>query len=246
MKNSIEYFSKSIKNNPLLTREEEIKLSKLAKQGNKEARKKLIESNFRLVFSIAKKYHKQGVSFDDLVQESSLGLIKAVDKFDPDLGYKFSTYATWWIKQSTLSYLNNSQNEIKVPTHYKIILNRVKLKVKEINIKTRKKPTIDQVSKELDISKKVILKAIKTRFTIVDFDSKNNENSYTQEEKMYDENQNPEKKLIDKELKCIIEESLKLLSPREEKIIRLRFGLEKPENIEDFILSEEEIEKLTK
>ena len=180
------------------------------------------------------------------MQESSLGLIKAVDKFDPDLGYKFSTYATWWIKQSTLSYLNNSQSEIKVPTHYKIILNRVKLKVKEINIKTRKKPTIDQVSKELDISKKVILKAIKTRFTIVDFDSKNNENSYTQEEKMYDENQNPEKKLIDKELKCIIEESLKLLSPREEKIIRLRFGLEKPENIEDFILSEEEIEKLTK
>ena len=72
MKNSIEYFSKSIKNNPLLTREEEIKLSKLAKQGNKEARKKLIESNFRLVFSIAKKYHKQGVSFDDLVQENEL------------------------------------------------------------------------------------------------------------------------------------------------------------------------------
>lgn len=91
-------FSEIIKSNPLLTRQQEFELSMKAKDGDLKARQKLIESNYRLVISIAKKYHRSNVDFDDLLQESSTGLLKAVDRFDPELGHKFSTYACWWIK----------------------------------------------------------------------------------------------------------------------------------------------------
>ena len=93
-------FIKTIKENPLLTKRQEIDLANKIKKGDKKARQKLIESNYRLVISIAKKYHRDELDFQDMIQESSVGLIKAVDRFDPTLGYKFSTYACHWIKQS--------------------------------------------------------------------------------------------------------------------------------------------------
>ena len=107
-------FNKAIKKNPLLTFEEEISLSRMVKKGDLEARKKLVESNYRLVISIAKKYYRKHCDFEDLLQESSAGLLKAVDRFDPELGYKFSTYASWWIKQSALQFLNENQTLIGI------------------------------------------------------------------------------------------------------------------------------------
>ena len=122
MSNSVDSLREIIKKNPLLTFKQEIELSRRAKLGDLSARNKLIESNYRLVISIAKKYYRPGTSFDDLIQESTTGLLKAVDKFNPELGYKFSTYACWWIKQATIQHVNESNfSDIKVPSHAKLL-----------------------------------------------------------------------------------------------------------------------------
>ena len=124
-------FSEIIKKNPLLTKKQEFELSKKAKRGDLKARQKLVESNYRLVISIAKKYHRKDIDFNDLLQESSTGLLKAVDRFDPDLGHKFSTYACWWIKQAALSFINEQSGSIKVPTHSRMLNARIKSKLLE-------------------------------------------------------------------------------------------------------------------
>ena len=125
-------FVKTIKNNPLLTKKQEIDLANRIKKGDESARKKLIESNYRLVISIAKKYHRSELDFQDMIQESSIGLIKAVDRFDPTLGFKFSTYACWWIKQSALQYVNENSSNIKVPTHSRMLNSKIKNKIIEL------------------------------------------------------------------------------------------------------------------
>ena len=101
----------------LLTHQEEIDLSKRAKQGNKRARKRLIEKNLRLVVSVAKKYRGYGLPFEDLIQEGNIGLMKAVEKFDPDRGFRFSTYATWWIRQAVQRAVADKGRTIRVPVH---------------------------------------------------------------------------------------------------------------------------------
>src|SRR3712207_5254999 len=101
----------------LLTHEEEIDLSKRAKQGDKRARKRLIEKNLRLVVSVAKKYRGYGLPFEDLIQEGNIGLMKAVEKFDPDRGFRFSTYATWWIRQAVQRAVADKGRTIRVPVH---------------------------------------------------------------------------------------------------------------------------------
>ena len=114
---TIKALSPIIKKNGLLSRKEEVYLARQIKKGDNEARRALIEANYRLVISIAKKYYRPGQDFDDLIQESSTGLLKAVDRFDPELGFKFSTYACWWIKQATLQYINNVNYAVKIPSH---------------------------------------------------------------------------------------------------------------------------------
>ena len=228
-------FVKIIKDNPLLSKEQEILLSKKAKEGDKIARKKLIESNYRLVISIAKKYHRKNFDFDDLLQESSTGLIKAVDRFDPTLGFKFSTYASWWIRQAALQYLNENETNIKVPTHSRMLNNKILEFIKSYEEKEGCPPSLEAISKETGENVKKIKYTLKSNKSMIYIDSsKGNGESKKIElkDKIVDDSifANPEKSLENKELIHIIKESLKLLSPKEEKIIRLRFGIEEDEN----------------
>lgn len=228
-------FVKIIKDNPLLSKEQEILLSKKAKEGDKIARKKLIESNYRLVISIAKKYHRKNFDFDDLLQESSTGLIKAVDRFDPELGFKFSTYASWWIRQAALQYLNENETNIKVPTHSRMLNNKILEFIKTYEEKEGCPPSLEVISKETGENVKKIKYTLKSNKSMVYIDSSkgNGEsNKIELKDKIVDDSifANPEKSLENKELINIIKESLKLLSPKEEKIIRLRFGIEEDEN----------------
>ena len=234
-------YSYIIKNNPLLTKKQEIDLSRKIKKGDSEARKKLIESNYRLVLSIAKKYHRSDVSFDDLLQESSIGLLKAVDRFDPELGYKFSTYECWWIKQAALQYINENITNIKVPTHSRLLNAKIKNKIKEIEEDEGKKPTLERLSKEIGENVNKLKYTLKSNRYIASIDASRDDDGNTLASKIADESDfiNPEQLLEKKELKQIIRESLCLLTAKEEKIIRLRFGITEEEfNNNNFLLTQ--------
>ena len=236
-------YSRIIKENPLLTKRQEIELSRRIKKGDEAARKKLVESNYRLVISIAKKYHRKDLDFEDLLQESSIGLLKAVNKFDPELGYKFSTYACWWIKQAALQYINENSTNIKVPTHSRLLNAKIKKEITAFEDKNGRSPSLKEISELVSEPVKKIKYTLKSNKHIASFDNNNDEsNSSSLLNKIEDTSEfsNPATSLENKELNQIVEESLSLLTPKEEKIIRLRFGINNnDENFEKFPVTEE-------
>ena len=133
----------------LLTHQEEIDLSKRAKQGNKRARKRLIEKNLRLVVSVAKKYRGYGLPFEDLIQEGNIGLMKAVEKFDPDRGFRFSTYATWWIRQAVQRAVADKGRTIRVPVHMTEKIRKMARTYNELSVELEREPTDDEVAERL-------------------------------------------------------------------------------------------------
>ena len=247
---TVECMKSVIKNNPLLTKRQEFELSKKAKSGDKKARQKLIESNYRLVLSISKKYYRKGLSFDDIVQESSTGLIKAVDMFNPDLGYKFSTYAHWWIKQAALQYINNDASLLKVPTQSRMLNSKVKNMIYDIKNRFGYTPSAEELSKALDVNESAIKTAIEATQPVLSIDKSRDKDdessSYSLLNKIEDPDLNPEETLIKKEMYALIKRSLKSLSKREEAIIRLRFGIpEDDNNWKEFPITEEEYQTIS-
>ena len=243
---TIKALSPIIKKNGLLSRNEEVYLARQIKKGDNEARRALIEANYRLVISIAKKYYRPGQDFDDLIQESSTGLLKAVDRFDPELGFKFSTYACWWIKQATLQYINDNASILKIPTHSRMLASRIKSTIREFNNNFGYTPSADELSEILNVTKEVIestLKNVTTSISIDQSKSRDGDETNTLLSKLEDESYaNPLDILEKEEMISIIKSNMKLLSAREEKVLRLRFGL--IENGEEFKLSKEEIEEI--
>ena len=152
-----------------------LSLSKKARKGDLKARQKLVESNYRLVISIAKKYHRKEIDFNDLLQESSTGLLKAVDRFDPELGYKFSTYACWWIKQAAISYINEQSGNIKVPTHSRMLNSKIKNKIIELEKISGKKPSLEDVALSLNEPVNKIKYTLKANKKSVSYDNDENE-----------------------------------------------------------------------
>jgi RNA polymerase primary sigma factor len=133
----------------LLTHEEEIDLSKRAKQGDARARQRLIEKNLRLVVSVAKKYRGYGLPFEDLIQEGNIGLMKAVEKFDPDRGFRFSTYATWWIRQAVQRAVADKGRTIRVPVHMTEKIRKVSRALSELAVEVEREPTEQEVARRL-------------------------------------------------------------------------------------------------
>ena len=235
MANILSSYQDLIKQNPLLTRDQEIALAKKIKAGDIKARQKMIESNYRLVINLAKKYHEnhRNLDFSELLSESQMGLIKAVDRFDHEKGFKFSTYACWWIKQAIMSFINDSYSVIKTPGNNRVILAKAQKMRKEYLSKFGYNPSNDEIAAALGISPTTLTNVETAHVNVISIDAevKSRTTGQTQTktrsvvETIEDEHVSAEQLLINQELRQILLDSLRLLTPREEKILRLRFGL---------------------
>jgi RNA polymerase primary sigma factor len=143
------YFARIDKGN-LLTHKEEISLSKAAEAGDDRARKRLVEKNLRLVVSVAKRYRGMGLPFEDLIQEGNVGLMRAVEKFDPDRGWRFSTYATWWIRQAVQRAVADKGRTIRVPVHMTEKIRKVSRAIAELSLRLEREPTREEVADHLE------------------------------------------------------------------------------------------------
>lgn len=231
----LQSYLKDIGRIKLLKTEEELELGRKTALGDKEAKKKLIRANLRLVVSIAKKFTGQGVLFLDLVQEGSLGLIRAAERYDYKRGFKFSTYATWWIKQTIIRAIANNSKTIRIPVH---MAEKIRTYKKVSNYLTKKfdrEPTLEEIAKEMKISTKKVRNIINAmQKDPVSLETPITEN-LTLSDYLEDANSEfPEKRIQKFFLKRDIGKFLQELSDREQKILIERFGIngEKPKTLE--------------
>ena len=224
----VKMFLKEIGKIRLLTFEEENILAERMVNGDEEAKKQLIEANLRLVVSIAKKYIGRGMTFLDLIQEGNLGLIKAVDKFDPTKGYKFSTYATWWIRQAITRAIADQARTIRIPVHMVETINKLIKTSRHLLQTLGREPTPEEIAAELEMPvEKVrdILKVAQEPISLetpVGEEDESNLGNFIPD----DDAPSPSEQAADTLLREHIEEVMQTLTPREAKVLKLRFGLE--------------------
>jgi len=224
----VRMYLKEIGRVPLLTADEEVALAKRMEQGDEEAQKRLAEANLRLVVSIAKRYVGRGMLFLDLIQEGNLGLIKAVEKFDYSKGYKFSTYATWWIRQAITRAIADQARTIRIPVHMVETINKLIRVSRQLLQKLGREPTPEEIAKEMEISVDRVREIMKIAQEPVSLETPigEEEDSHLGD---FIEDQDapaPADAASFMLLKEQLEEVLDTLTPREEKVLRLRFGLD--------------------
>jgi RNA polymerase primary sigma factor len=224
----VRMYLKEIGRVPLLTADEEINLAKRMEQGDEEAKRRLAEANLRLVVSIAKRYVGRGMLFLDLIQEGNLGLIKAVEKFDYNKGYKFSTYATWWIRQAITRAIADQARTIRIPVHMVETINKLIRVSRQLLQELGREPSPEEVAKAMDVSVERVREIMKIAQEPVSLETPigEEEDSHLGD---FIEDQDapaPAEAASFMLLKEQLEEVLETLTPREEKVLRLRFGLD--------------------
>ncbi|BDG61368.1 RNA polymerase sigma factor RpoD [Caldinitratiruptor microaerophilus] len=224
----VRMYLKEIGRVPLLTPEEEVELAKRIEQGDEEAKKRLAEANLRLVVSIAKRYVGRGMLFLDLIQEGNLGLIKAVEKFDYRKGYKFSTYATWWIRQAITRAIADQARTIRIPVHMVETINKLIRVQRQLVQELGREPTPEEIADEMDISVERVREIMKIAQEPVSLETPigEEEDSHLGDFIEDQEAPAPAEAASYMLLKEQLEEVLETLTPREEKVLRLRFGLD--------------------
>jgi RNA polymerase primary sigma factor len=234
------YLNNVKRQSKLLTKEQEIELAKRIEKGDLRAKEKMIESNLRLAISIAKKYAKYGSELEDLIQDANMGLMKAVDKFDWRKGFKFSTYASWWIKQSVTRALTNDSTLLNIPSHILANARNIISFEKEYAEEFGCDPTVEEIADALDMPIKHVKAAIEARVAknALSLDMKASNSDEGDARKLHeiipDHSQNNMDQILDNEkIREKIIQAFKTLSKREELVLRLRFGL-------DFISDDDE------
>lgn len=228
MDDPVKVYLKEIGRVPLLTPEEEIDLAIRISDDDPAAKKRLAEANLRLVVSIAKRYVGRGMQFLDLIQEGNLGLIKAVDKFDYTKGFKFSTYATWWIRQAITRAIADQARTIRIPVHMVETINKVKKTNSQLLHKNGRDPTAEEISKELQMPVDKVREIMRVAQEPVSLETPigEEEDSHLGDFIPDDDALPPADAASMLMLKEQLAEVLKTLTPREEKVLSLRFGLE--------------------
>ncbi|MBQ8379154.1 MAG: RNA polymerase sigma factor RpoD [Oscillospiraceae bacterium] len=224
----VKIYLKEIGRVPLLTAEEEIELAERMAQGDPKARKRLYEANLRLVVSIAKRYVGRGMQFLDLIQEGNLGLIKAVEKFDHTKGFKFSTYATWWIRQAITRAIADQARTIRIPVHMVETITKVKKVTSQLLHKNGHDPSPDEIALELDMPVERVREIMRIAQDPVSLETPigEEEDSHLGDFIPDDDAPAPAEAASLILLKEQLGEVLSTLTEREEKVLRLRFGLE--------------------
>jgi len=234
---SLKVYLREIGRHRLLNGTEEIELGRAVRDGNPEARRKLIQSNLRLVVSIAKRYNNRGLSFQDLIQEGGLGLIRAVEKFDPERGYKFSTYATWWIRQAITRALADKSRGIRVPVHVGESMSKLRKLVRQMVEDLGRKPTMDEIVARSGLGREKVMLTIGAFRELLSLDSKLRDESDTLLSDMIEDKSRPHPEAVAEEslLSSQVSSLLSRLSMREQDIIKLRYGLEcdSPKSLEE-------------
>ncbi len=224
----VRQYLKEIGNIQLLSAEEEADLAKRMSEGDEEAKKHLTEANLRLVVSIAKRYVGRGMSFLDLIQEGNIGLMKAVDKFDYTKGYKFSTYATWWIRQAITRGLADYSRTIRIPVHMVETINKTIRVSRKLLAEYGREPTSEEIAKIMGVPVEKVDDILKISKEPVSMDTPIGEEEDSHLGDFIEDKSTlqPEQHAADEMLKEELEVALQSLTDREQKVIRLRFGLE--------------------
>ena len=224
----VRMYLKEIGRIPLLTSDEEFENARRDLEGDEEAKRILAESNLRLVVSIAKRYVGRGMLFLDLIQEGNIGLMKAVDKFDPEKGYKFSTYATWWIRQAITRALADQARTIRVPVHMVETINKLARVQRQLTQDLNREPTDEEIAKKLGISVDKVREVYKISQDPVSLETPIGEedDSHLGDFIRDERTVSPEEYATEELLKEELADVLLTLTDREEKVLRLRFGLD--------------------
>lgn len=224
----VRMYLKEIGKVPLLTAQEEIELAKRMEQGDEEAKKRLAEANLRLVVSIAKRYVGRGMQFLDLIQEGNLGLLKAVEKFDYTKGYKFSTYATWWIRQAITRAIADQARTIRIPVHMVETINKLIRVSRQLLQELGREPTPEEIAEELDMPPDKVREIMKIAQEPVSLETPigEEEDSHLGDFIPDEDAPAPAEAAAFTLLKEQLIDVLDTLTPREEKVLRLRFGLD--------------------
>ena len=233
----VKAYLKEIGQVPLLSAEEEQTLARAARAGDADARRRLSEANLRLVVSVAKRYAGRGLPFLDLIQEGNLGLMKAAEKFEPDRGFKFSTYATWWIRQSITRAIADQGRTIRIPVHLVEHINRVRKTAGELLRKNGREPTAEEIAVRLEMEPDRVRELLQLAQEPVSLETPVGEEEdahledFIQDEEAGVPVDEAGRQLLRRELMSV----LKSLTPREERVITLRFGLDdgRPRTLEE-------------
>ena len=228
---SVRLYLREIGKIPLLNAEEELALAKRVVEGDKRAKDKMAEANMRLVVSIAKRYSGRGLDFLDLIQEGNTGLLRAVEKFDPDKGFKFSTYATWWIRQAITRAIADQARTIRIPVHMVETINKLLRTQRRMTQELNREPTIEELGKELEMEPEKVEYVIKIKQDITSLDAGVGRDGEDEDSVLGDfiedeDGATPEESAANQLLKEQVQSILSTLSDREQKIFKMRFGIE--------------------
>ena len=224
----VRIYMREISHVPLLNADEEILLARRIEEGDEEAKDKLIQGNLRLVVSVAKRFVGKGVPFLDLIQEGNIGLMKATEKFDYTLGYKFSTYATWWIRQSISRAIADTGKTIRIPVHMTDFINRVQRTAKSLVLELGREPSYEEIAARLGLKPSKVSEALRVCGDTVSLDTPigEEEDNHLGDFIKDETHLSPLETALRDALKDDIEDALTTLNEREQSVLRLRYGLD--------------------